>query len=679
MDRFHSAARSVGRQVDAVRAVTLPSSPPAPLREPRRVGLSTQPKRLPSVLDALELHEENQTGGVFGIGLQVDPKTFEVIKINDLVVQPGTNVPKMLSVGDTLLRIDGNVLGKEGNTLESLIPGSFNTFVNLSFRDLETVMEFEVVLMRHTPIQVWQRRLRWYQIREHLAGQDLCADPKLVSLLEGIRDSVVERSGDFVDLLRYWQPDPQMNLGLRFVGKASGPGTVVSKLSPGCPAQLLSLVRPGDEVRAVNGVEVTGNNLQQLLNSTEVAIRRKASLKVYRQGVLNTVEVPCTAQANMRAIEQMFGLIGVAEQLVSGGAEQDKVLEALRVVHEHARSMECRRVEEEVRCADALYEAQASIANQVLDCEVLLRPIRAFTKGLEDLVPRVDVDAASADAELHKAAADRLRTELERLRAQLEQSVPRQELVQSRANEDRLRARVQQMLEDTVPKPIHSAEVQRLGEELRRYEELIGGMAPKADLERLREEKSRLEGLIVTMVPKAELDHLRLHVEETMVPNSALAAAQAELAAARVEVDRLRAALSDAVPMPVHEAEVGRLGLQADHLHRQLGLMVPRDALTATEEELKRARDQMLALEARLQLMVPQGDLEAAQALLAEMLPRAEAQAERARLQRLLDSQVARAFLFLLLSLPPPLPLSLSLSLSLFLSRSLARSLGVSE
>ncbi len=573
-------------------------------------GLTATPNRLPTVLDALELNERSESGGIYGIGLQVDPKTFEVVKINDLVLRPGINIPEMLSIGDTLLSIDDAVLGEVSNhfgwltaiqfrcvvhrwrilltsrflvpqnrnTVEKLIPGPHKTFINLHFRDLETGNKFDVEVMRHVPLQVWEKKLRWYSIREPLEGQDLCADPRIVEVLEGIRESVIERSGELVDLVRYWQPDPEVNLGLRLVrsGTTDPPGQV-TKVLEGSPAALLGLIRPGDEIRAVNGIKVTWSNRTSLLSSADIAARRKASLKVYRQGMLTMVVVPCTAQGNALAASQLHAAIEAVELLVSGGAEQDKVLEALRVVQEQARGMERRRLEAEVRQADSLCEAQGSIANQVLEAERLLRPIRAFTKGLDDLVPRVELDSAlsdaqvlpsppfcvfflalrsseafplSCDVQLCKSAASRLKGEVERLKALLCESVPQEELESARAEMDRLRTRFHTLLEETVPRPIHEVEVLGLGEEVRRYEALMPTLVPqeqlaaaKADAERWQAEAARLRQLADSMVSTTELDAARDRQRALADELAALTdrtrrlVSAADLAAARADAD----------------------------------------------------------------------------------------------------------------------------------------------
>ena len=102
----------------------------------------------------------------------MDPKSFSVVKINELSPRPGVPVNKMLSIGDTLLSIDERILGQvcpillaamaeternlhhsplnpnpetqEGNTVEKLIPGDKGTYITLHFRDLETGLPYDM-------------------------------------------------------------------------------------------------------------------------------------------------------------------------------------------------------------------------------------------------------------------------------------------------------------------------------------------------------------------------------------------------------------------------------------------------------------------------------------------------------------------------------------------------------
>ena len=522
---------------------------------------SESKRQLPLLLDSLELREEVQTCGTFGIGLKVDPTTNEVLKVKDVIRRPGKQTAKLLSEGDTLLKINGAELGQTGNTVERLIPGDFNTYVTLQFRDKVTGKEYELDAMRHVPLQVWERKIRRYEIREHLAGQDLCADPRLVKVLEGIRDSVVDRSGDFVDLLHYWEADPHMSLGLLFAGESSPCriGTV-SRLTSGCPAQLMDLVRPGDEVQSVNGVEVRSSNLLQLLSSAEVAARRKATLRILREGAMITVDVPCVSQSSFRTVEQVVSRLGALEQLVIARANQDQALDALERVVESIHWAACERILAEVRQAELLCQAQQRIADQVLEAEVLLRPIRSFTKGLEDLVPRADLEAVRAECERHKAAADRLRPELDRQHWRLQDVAPGADLDAARADCElhkaaaaHLRVQIEQIQEQLVPRvdldaaradcESHKAAAIRLEARVSQLQEQLGQVQERLATHEVEPRRER--------VAPQRGDQL----QERSVP-------LAELALSRDEAEGLSistspcSVLPDAIPRTIHDAEV---------------------------------------------------------------------------------------------------------------------------
>ena len=56
----------------------------------------------------------------------------------------------------------------------------------------------------------------------------------------------------------------------------------------------------------------------------------------------------------------------------------------------------------------------------MLVAESLLRPIRAYTKGLEDLVPKADKDLLQAEIERLRLELERLKTLMQDLQAQLD-------------------------------------------------------------------------------------------------------------------------------------------------------------------------------------------------------------------------------------------------------------------
>ena len=124
--------------------------------------------------------------------------------------------------------------------------------------------------MKPHPRQV----LKWYEVRDEYKGQDLCADAQIVDALAAIRATVVDRAGDFVDLLAPPAPprpdgldlppqaaaavaagalrEPPTGHGVTFAMEAGMQGLhpcQVHHIAPGSPAHIFESLRFGDEVR----------------------------------------------------------------------------------------------------------------------------------------------------------------------------------------------------------------------------------------------------------------------------------------------------------------------------------------------------------------------------------------------------------------------------------------------
>ena len=185
----------------------------------------------------------------------------------------------------------------------SVILGELNSCVRLKLRSKETGSEYEIEVKRHVELQSWNQErmrtillclsspsfsacpvifcdlgqvLKWYEVRDEYKGQDLCADPQIVDALAAIRASVVDRAGDFVDLLGGSAAaamrtngtelpafasaaiaatagrEPQNGHGITFafeVGQGTKP-SMVHHIATGSPAHILECIRFGDEVIA---------------------------------------------------------------------------------------------------------------------------------------------------------------------------------------------------------------------------------------------------------------------------------------------------------------------------------------------------------------------------------------------------------------------------------------------
>ena len=147
--------------------------------------------------------------------------------------------------------------------------------------------------MKVRPAQV----LKWYEVRDEYKGQDLCADAQIVDALAAIRASVIDRAGDFVDLL---SPAPrsaavsmespsspagnrgdaaaaESGHGLTFAVEAGSQALrpcQVHHVAPGSPAHILESVRFGDEVRAVDYGDVGPSTLLRATSYPDFPGRR---------------------------------------------------------------------------------------------------------------------------------------------------------------------------------------------------------------------------------------------------------------------------------------------------------------------------------------------------------------------------------------------------------------------
>jgi hypothetical protein len=133
------------------------------------------------------------------------------------------------------------------------------------------------------------------------------------------------------------------------------------------------------------------------------------------------------------------------QRLIRQGADAESLSASAEEISRIVKGMERARLEGEMRTVDVLNEAQAKISRQVgSDCfessaalrglvdkvhacgvvqvssaERLLRPIRAYTKGLEDLVPKADRDVLLGERDRLAQEVEALRRIEQELRAEL--------------------------------------------------------------------------------------------------------------------------------------------------------------------------------------------------------------------------------------------------------------------
>ena len=153
-----------------------------------------------------------------------------------------------------------------------------------------------------------------------------------------------------------------------------------------------------------------------------------------------------------------MGVADSLQRLIRQGADAESLSASVEEISRMVKVMERARLESEMRTVDVLSEVQAKISRQVglrqpaRECclrssaeiqicwgiqgvvdqdgcggtllqvssaERLLRPIRAYTKGLEDLVPKADRDVLLAERDRLAQEVEALRHIEQELRAEL--------------------------------------------------------------------------------------------------------------------------------------------------------------------------------------------------------------------------------------------------------------------
>ena len=101
---------------------------------------------MPAILDALILREERTKGGLFGIGLQINPKTFCVQRINRLIDKFGVErFTELVRIGDVVVTTDGKILGQDVDL--SAILGEYKTTVTLRLYSKERGGDYDIEVM----------------------------------------------------------------------------------------------------------------------------------------------------------------------------------------------------------------------------------------------------------------------------------------------------------------------------------------------------------------------------------------------------------------------------------------------------------------------------------------------------------------------------------------------------
>jgi len=171
----------------ASRANGRPSSPAAIITDsPLKTLAPITPRTagpMPRETELLELREDYAQGGIWGIGLSVEKvPPHAILHVEDLIDINDLPCSHLVCVGDILLKVDDReVQDVSIESLETVIFGPRDTTVKLSLMAPGN-RAYDVHVKRHVPINVWDRTLRWYCLKQEFEGQDFLAENKIIQV-----------------------------------------------------------------------------------------------------------------------------------------------------------------------------------------------------------------------------------------------------------------------------------------------------------------------------------------------------------------------------------------------------------------------------------------------------------------------------------------------------------------
>jgi len=222
--------------------------------------VSSGEARLPLNVEVCDIKTGDETVGVYGIGMKINREAPHVVQlVSNLKDSTGKSCNSSILEGDTLMRIDGNLVENSGiNTLENLVLGEKDTTAVLTLRSKASGQMYSVTVLRHVPIRQWEETHQWLELKPALQNSQLGVDASVLEPLERIRHAVVNRAQRLIDFQRM-DVSEECTLGIVFALEVQGAGMLgnqVFELEAGGPAALQGELRRGDEVVAVDGVAV---------------------------------------------------------------------------------------------------------------------------------------------------------------------------------------------------------------------------------------------------------------------------------------------------------------------------------------------------------------------------------------------------------------------------------------
>ena len=401
-----------------------PGTPTATPQDGRsRIGvhLPTTPRTagpMPRQTDLLELRESYTQGGIWGVGLTIDKASpHAVLHIQHLVDRTGGSAKGSVSVGDRLLRVDDLAVQDASiDSIESVVFGPEGSVVKLSMAAAGDGRHYDVYLMRHVPINVWDRILRWYELLPDYKDQDFIADNDIIRVLEGMRCFCHDGSGNLADLLKD-NPTERSTLGIHVtlppdVGVPLPPGFrpgQIRDLTLGGPAFLSGQVRVGDEIIAVDGEAV--HDAESIMAATRGSddIGTMCTMTLMRDHHLLDVTLTRGSSTRMRTVETLFKLVQAASAHVHKG-NMNQALQALSLLSDNLAASESGRMHRERRLADRLSYMQSMLFNDITAAEKRLHPLpdlsEVISKAVSEALSQVSSEGLDPAAMMDQGAVE---------------------------------------------------------------------------------------------------------------------------------------------------------------------------------------------------------------------------------------------------------------------------------
>eukprot|EP00960_Hanusia_phi_P029679 748099-Hanusia_phi.AAC.2 len=317
-----------------------------------------------------------KTGGRYGIGLKIDTDPpHRTQRVANLIDAKGQRV-EVVKIGDYLRTIDGQVVALENmEGIERKILGAKNTTVTLSFRCSRTQQDYEVTAMRHIPFQTWSETRRWLEIREELYGKELKVEPEVLRQLEAIRALLCNKSGYAKDFLLN-EPVTLESFGLVLAEASDSKSSSnrIAKILPGSPAFMSGKLKEGDEVVAIDSVQIEDRNIQPLLlNKGFIGSNIVLSVRRAPNQIIKVPVFPVWPRV-LRFIETFLASVDSLQKLVKDRVSEDVLHSAFEKLISQVVQFSCEDSNLQLKLSKRLFEMQRSVISCLNKAEAMIHP-----------------------------------------------------------------------------------------------------------------------------------------------------------------------------------------------------------------------------------------------------------------------------------------------------------------